>query len=116
MIQFTLVETIATGLMDRFPKPFTQRHKSFIYFALCLCFFLFGLILCTKVSSLIAKLMVSVIFVKYVNCIEVTSVLIAVDRQGGVFVLKWMEFFAGNWAVMALGVWECVAVAWVYGN
>ena len=43
-------------------------------------------------------------------------VLIAVTVQGGVFVLKWMEFFAGNWAVMAIGVWECVAIAWVYGN
>ena len=48
--QMTLVETVSTALIDRFPKPFNRKHKTSLNSALCILYFLFGLILCTQVS------------------------------------------------------------------
>jgi len=35
--------------------------------------------------------------------------------QGGAYMLQLMDTYCGGWAILIIGLMECVAVAWVYG-
>lgn len=48
--QFALLETVTTAVMDRWPEKFDRKRKTFIILAVCVLFYLIGLILCTRVS------------------------------------------------------------------
>lgn len=39
-----------------------------------------------------------------------------VSFQGGAYVLQLMDTYCGGWALMLIGLTECVAVAYVYGR